>query len=428
MERVCLINPPSPFLLDERVFPYLGLLYVATAMQMSGQPVKVMDLSGRKDYLEEVNKQIDNFDIFGITSTSSQFQYAYKIMHTIKQKYNKKVAIGGPHATAMFSLKKRRIRDHNLKTLSEFDIIIAGDGETGFREMFKEGPKFRQSQMIDSNAIGIPSRDFYDIDSYYYELNNKKATTILTQRGCPFKCNFCAGRTIDEYRKSRQNSPELVKNEMEYLNILGYDAFMWFDDELNINPNRLKKINGLIGNKYKHRGFLSSDLLVKYPKSLDYLADMGFVELCIGVESGSNEILNRIGKGTTTEINTKAVKMIKEKGIGIKAFTMVGHPGETYNDVMKTKQWLKKNKPDIFDIGLLQPYPSSIMYDEAVPSTKYKGFPFEWKGLYFKKPDYSKDTLFHKGTPGTYQCYTRTDKLNSEDFIKLREEIECELT
>ena len=430
-EKIALINPPSPFLIDEKVFPNLGLLYLATQMRSDGYNIKVFDFCGDKNYKENMKKISKDFDIYAFSSTSPQFFYTYKLFNILK-KNNKKAfcVIGGAHSSSIFSLKRKlnSKEDPNIRTLEEFDLILGGDGEVNYKEIFKQGSKWRESILNDIDDAPIPAREFYNLNSYHYKLNGQRATTIMTQRGCPFDCIFCCGRDVEFYRKLRQHSPEHVAEEMRYLESIGYKAFVWFDDEININPKRLEKIADLIKDKgYIHRGFLRSDLLIKHPESLDALVDMGFVELCIGVESGSERIFELINKHTTTEVNYKAVDMIKKKGIRLKTFTMIGFPSETYEDIMKTKEWLIKARPDDFDIAMLTPYPGSPIYDDAKQSTKFKDYRWEYKGLYFNKPDYSNQIAFQKGILGQYSCYIRTDELSSENFLKLRDDLEKEI-
>jgi len=425
--NIALINPPSSFLLDDRVFPYLGLLSVATQMQWNGDKVEMFDLSGRKDFLDATWDIADNgFDWFGITSTSANFPNAYRINQEIKamNPYNKTM-IGGPHATAMGQVRRINPNDPNIKALEEFDKIIEGDGEN-YPDAINSGTKWNKMKMIDVNTNFIPNRKFYDMDSYKFQMNGRKATTILTQRGCPFRCEFCCGRDIESYRTSRMRKPDGVLKEMEYLeNQYGFRSFMWFDDEINISKPRIEELAKRLKKVgYTHRGFIRSDLADG--RTLDLLAEAGFVELCTGVESGSDRILKILNKGLTSAQNKTIARMIKERGMRYKAFTMVGNPDETYDDVMMTRDWLLEVKPDSFDVAMLQPYPGSILYDQAMPDSTYPQYEWQHKGLFFTKPDYSKQVVFHKGTPGEYKCYSRTRHLTSDRLIELREQVERE--
>jgi len=93
-------------------------------------------------------------------------------------------------------------------------------------------------------------------------------------------------------------------------------------------------------------------------------------------------------------------------------------------DVEQTRIWLQIAKPDDFDINVITPYPGSKIYDDAVPSTKHKGYFWEYKGLYFNKPLYNKDNSYYKGKGGQSFVDSRTDELTSERIHELREEIQ----
>ncbi|VVB80594.1 Radical SAM superfamily protein [uncultured archaeon] len=433
MRKILLVNPPSPFLIDERVFPNLGLLNFATTLLSRGQDVEVLDLAGSHSPKEELLKKIDGKDIIGFSSTTPQFSQVYPLARAVKQADpSKYLLLGGAHASAMLSLRGTNPEafnaDPNRNSLDLFDTVFSGEAETLDLRAMPRG--FVQGEILSSlDETPIADRGLYDILTYRYTIDGKKATTVMTQRGCPFKCKFCSGRQIDMYRKTRSLSPNRIVEELDYLNgEFGFEAFMWFDDELNINSERLKKLAGSMKQRsYIGRGFVRSDLLVRNPATLDYLSDMGFVELCSGVESGSDKILGNIGKGTTSEINTLARKLIEERGMRYKAFTILGHPGETREDVQQTRQWIERNSPDSFDIGILQPYPGSIIYDNAIPSRKFPGFDWEYNGLYFRKPDYSSEETFYKGRAGEYKCNVRTDSLSPEEIVQFREEIEKSL-
>lgn len=416
--KVTLINPPSPFLQDERVFPYLGILSVATSLRTKGHSVNVVDLSGDLQW-QKTTEKLPKADIYGATSTTSQYKYAHRIGQILKGRG--KTIIGGTHVNNLPA--NDTVNQEDLKV---FDVVYKGEGE-GFLEL--DG-RINEGRLVKSlDDLEIPDRRFFDMSSYHFTLNGRTATTLLTQRGCPFTCVFCSGRDNDMYKKSRQHSPERVVKEMDELHKrFGYSAFMWFDDEVNINPSRLEEIaQRLKGKDYIHRGFLRSDLLVKHPETIDYLKQMGFVEVGIGVESGSNDVLKRIHKGTTTQTNDEAIQRLKAAGIRVKAFTMIGHPGETEKEVIATKEFLLKSKPNGFDISMMQPYPGSILYRDAKPSSKYKMFDVEYNGLYFSKPRFSQESLWHKGTPGMYHSIVRTDELSSERLVELQSKLEKEL-
>lgn len=424
--RVALINPPSPFLTKERVSYNSGIMRVATHLNKDGHDAKIFDLAGDKDYLKTINQigKLD-FDVYGFSSTSPQFPSVYNMLKVLKKSNPKaRTLIGGPHASAISSLRRKGIYDTNIKTLEEFDTIFEGEGEDTTKMFEKGWVKGDLIKKIDDTLV--PDRSLMDIQSYKFDLNGKLTTNIQTQRGCPNQCAFCCGRDVEMYNRVRQHSVERIINEMDELSDrYGFNSFMWYDDEVNINQGRLEELCSELSKRpYQHRGFVTSDQIVKHPESAKWLKNAGFVKLCTGVESGSDRILKLIGKRTTYDTNLKARQIIGDAGIHYESFLIIGHPSETYKDVKQTVKWIKEANPDDFDIGILTAYPGSKIYDESVKSTKFDGYNWEYKGLYFNKPDYSREESFYKGLNAKSSSFTRTDQMSEKYIHNKRDEIE----
>jgi anaerobic magnesium-protoporphyrin IX monomethyl ester cyclase len=269
---IAIIIPNNPFLINEKVFPNISALRVATQLKHDGLKVDVIDMAGKTP--EEISKYANDYEYFGFSSTTPQFPYVMKIFKELKKANpDAKTIIGGAHPSAMYQLKQRGINDINIKDLEVFDTIFAGEGEET-NNMFKPG--WQKGNIIqDIDTTLIPDRNLIDIKSYHYLLNGKETTCLTTQRGCPFQCNFCCGRNIEMYNRVRMHSPERVLQEMDLLHDkYGYDSFMLYDDEINVNISRLKKLcKALSKRKYQLRGFVRSDLIVKHPESLQWLKD-----------------------------------------------------------------------------------------------------------------------------------------------------------
>jgi len=426
-KNIALINPNSPFLINERVFPNMGLVRVATQLQKDGHKVDLYDFAGRNE--SEINTKIENiahnYDIYGFSSTTPQFPYIMKIFNKLKESNpNAKTIIGGAHVSALYHLREKKIKDVNINDLEVFDTIFAGEGEDTAK-IFGDG--WQKGKIIKNiDDVLIPDRKFLDMNSYDYKLFGHSTTSIQTQRGCPHKCTFCSGRDIEMYNRIRTHSPKRVLQEMDELHEeYGFESYMWYDDEININIGRLEKLCGELKKRpYQHRGFVRSDNIVKYPDSVKWMKDAGFVKLCTGVESGSDRMLRNDNKKTTSKMNSIARELIKNQGIHYEAFTLLGHPDEKIEDVIDTYNWLIENKPDDFDINIITPYPGSKIYDDAKPSKKFNNYKWEFNGLYFNKPRYSQEDSFYKGHDGLSESNIRTNNLTNRQLKILRNEIE----
>ena len=403
---ITLIVPPSPFLINDRVFVSLGTLYIAAVLEKAGRDVKVLDLTGKEDWEQKLRKAAkEDNELFGVTSTTADFPTAVKILEIIKS-VNKEaaVAIGGPHATIAPEL------------CGMFDKVIVGDGTTGIFLALESDEKVVHGPMVkDLDELPMPARHMIDINSYKYEINGRKATNLITQLGCPFNCAFCCGRNIKEYRTVRFRSPENVMKELDHLNEkYGFEAFMVHDDEFNLNKERtLKLCEELSKRNYIFRGFVRADLFDE--ETAEAMAKAGFYQVDVGVESGSPKILKIINKMTTPEMNAKARALAKKHGILFKCFITVGHPGETREDIMMTKQWLIDNKPDAFEIYVITPYPGSPLYDNR-----------ENYDIQFSI-DYLKDITSVTRKDGEHRCLVRNSHLSSEEIAKLRDEVDSEV-
>jgi anaerobic magnesium-protoporphyrin IX monomethyl ester cyclase len=122
--NVCLINLPSPFLLDERVFLSLGILKVASSLESRGYNVDFLDLNGVTNYLDVLRDYMsleNSSNVFGLTATTPQTPYAYEIAGFLKE-HGKRTILGGPHITLMHSSYKMEIKRGELNGRANEDI------------------------------------------------------------------------------------------------------------------------------------------------------------------------------------------------------------------------------------------------------------------------------------------------------------------
>jgi radical SAM superfamily enzyme YgiQ (UPF0313 family) len=189
----------------------------------------------------------------------------------------------------------------------------------------------------------------------------------------------------------------------------GYNAFMIFDDVFILNKERTRQLaKYLYKYSFKFRCFARSNLIDE--ENVRLMKKMGVVEVGIGVESGSDEILARNMKGTTREMNTKAVKMLHDAGIRAKAFLIVGLPGEKVSTIAETIEWVREAKPYDVDASVFQPLPGSPIFND----------PEKW-GIKF---EYNGAPGWYKGTPGEYESRVETEFLQPNQIVGWRDHIE----
>lgn len=437
--RICLITPPSPFLLDERVFPALGILRIGAVLEQAGYQVDHIDLCGVKNYEEVVKDYKGNADFYAFTATTPQIPAAIKIHASLPP--GAKSILGGPHATLVHAAAKRgndRARVSLDKLLSLFGTVVVGDGEKAiFTALHSRGlidaddPKgILWNTSKDFKESPFPARHLVDMDSYHYSIDGAKATSMIAQLGCPFHCKFCGGRNSPMLRQIRTRPADSVVEEMMHLHDeYGMSGVMHFQDELNVNHKSLVELMRSIkdtGIDWQQRGFVKAELFNEEQAETMYAA--GFRWLLCGFESAHPRILKNIAKNATRDDNTWMLRIAHKHGIKVKALMSVGHPGESEETILATRDWLLEEKPDDFDVTIITVYPGTPYFDESVHvgGSVYR---FETNGdaLYSEDMDFHRDMQFYKGAPGEYKSYVWTDDISRERLCELRDEVEAEV-
>ena len=382
---ITLIFPTSLFLINQTTFPPLGIMYLSAYLRMHGFNVQCLDFGFGH------TKEMAEADIIGISFCTSQRHEAYKLVDYYKGKGCTTIA-GGPHPTHM--------TDECID--NGFDWVIKGYGEENLAWIM--GKNIIATKDVDNYPF--PDRDSLPIKDYNYKIDGECATTIMTSRGCSYSCSFCA--KIDN--SFEMQSAERTISEIEHIyDRYGIKAFMIFDDVFIADKRRLNKLTDAFYNsRYKFRCFARSNLIDENVCSM--LSRMGVVEVGIGIESGSDKILKLNRKNATSAHNTKAVEMLHKYGIRVKAFLIVGLPGEDHYTISETEKWIIRAKPDDIDVTVFQPLPGSDIF--ANPD-KY--------GVKF---DYKTSTGWFKGIPGKYDSNVSTERLNSWDIVEYRDMLE----
>jgi len=390
-KKILLTTLDSPFLDNQYVFPYLGILYLVSTAVEAGLSVKFIDrkekltpkMLAKYDvfYTDEFDiegiDQYSGIDVVGISCMTPQGRQSYETCRALKSKHPEIIVmLGGPHAN--FYL------DECIK--EDVDIIVTGDGERVFKELLigdvenlsgRLSPRSTDEQLIfhdslseaEMNSFSIPYREKKLIDKYNYNLNGVKTTTLVNSRGCPMGCAFCEhSRT-----KGRWYCPEHFEKEIQNIIDMGIEGLMIFDDLFAMSPTKIKPYTEILKRFHEKsslifRCFGHAKIMARHPELLDLLSESGCVEIGFGAESASQEILDTIYKGTTVEQMHTFVENTVQRGIKVKAFFIIGLPGETEQTFGKTYDFVDKYRskyPDYFDFDLavLFPYKGTLIGD-----------------------------------------------------------------
>jgi anaerobic magnesium-protoporphyrin IX monomethyl ester cyclase len=456
-QTVCLIIPPSVFLLDERVFMSLGILRVAAVLERAGHIVEMLDLSGIENYQQAARDHAaaTTATVFGITATTPQLPAAMSTAAAIRSAQpQSRVILGGPHVTLVNAARKQELQSGSggravrafEKLCEHFDVLVAGDGEDAiFYALMPGCPQLvdaddPKSQLFLTSGrlteLPMPARHLLDVSSYRYTIDDVRALSLICQLGCPFGCRFCGGRDSPSLRRVRLRPVENVLSEITHLHdTYGVSGFMLYDDELNVNPKMMELMAGIAqesqrrDGRFRLRGFIKAELFDDAQAGAMYKA--GFRWILTGYESGSPRILKNINKIATVEDNTRCIEIARRNGLKVKALMSLGHPGESPETVRETVEWLLEVAPDDFDATILSVYPGSPYYDKSVPHpTDPEVWVYTVNGdrLYSYEVDYTEVADYYKGDPEAgYQSYVYTDYLTRQELAQMRDFVESEV-
>jgi len=391
MKDITLIFPSSDFLLNQTMFPPLGILYLASYLKEKGLNVQCLDMA-----LGHTLDMVES-DIVGISLTTPQRESAFKIARELKQQ-GKLLIAGGPHPTHM---------EQECLNVG-FDYVIKGYGEHKlYNILIKELCLFKSDETEPkATDLPYPDREALPILKYEQYIDGRQSTPILTARGCNNSCSFCSKIS----RKLKLQSAERTINEMHHVaEKYGFSAFTIYDDSFTISKKRLTKIvEGIKNDDFRFRCFCRSDLLSD--EVCELLAKMGMDTVGIGIESGSDDILKMNMKRSTKDNNTQAIKRLHKHGIKSKAFLIAGLPGETHKTISETMEWIEEASPDDIAMSVFQPLPGSHIFNN----------PKKWNIDF----SYNGQPLWYRGKPDEYVSNVRTDELSTHQIVAYRDFIE----
>jgi len=411
--KILLIAPPAPFLMNEKVNVPLGIMYLSSFLKKHNYE----DTFIRHIASSKADAFNEKADVYAFSITTPQFPYAISLLKVCKRINPRALFIaGGVHPTARPNECFSYQGDNDL-----FDYVIRGEGEYALLYLLNciESGCSPHSNIIDGmymdNLASLPSPDFdgADIKSYTYYVGDRLATSLMTSRGCVWDCHFCASRTMWKSR-IRENSVMNVRKEIKYLkDVYGYSAVVFQDDVFILKKDRIREIALYL----KDEGFIWRCLIrgdeTTTEEKLKIMKDNNCVYVGFGVESGSQAMLDLVNKRTTPEKNLQIVKLCKSVDLRIKAFFIIGLPGESHETMSDTIKWLevaKKEGLDDVDCNIFYPYPGTVIGDNL---GKYD----------IKLRDSNYEYSFMKGRPGEYRAVVETSHLTYEDIEKYRDRI-----
>lgn len=354
----------------------MGLCYIAAVLEQNKINVEILDANAlnisAKEVISEVIKR--NPKIIGVSMLTPDHNYCVEIAKGLDQEYIK--VAGGPHATA--------VPDELLN--NGFDIVVRGEGEYTMLDLASEkdltdvygisyksdGRIFRNPdrKTVDPNSLPLPSRHLLlaaGVDMPYFSTATryKPWAEVLTSRGCPYDCYYCNKNTLGY--KYRPRTPENVVGEIEYLaKDFNVKEFNILDDTFNFDIARAEKICDLIIEKklniyLRFSNGIRADKITE--SLLKKMKEAGCYYLAYGIESGSQEVLDKIPKNLKLEEIREAVRLAKKFNIEVTGFFMFGLIGDTPETMKNTIDFAKELNVDIASFSICTPYPGTRLWN-----------------------------------------------------------------
>jgi len=383
--KVMLLSPPYIDLYGQlsnaagKYFP-LGLGYIASFLRRYGNhDVQIFEPEAQFLTYRDLEILIREYqpDVVGLTCSTPNYFRAIKLATIARANSHAKIIIGGVHASA---IPEFIIKQHD----DLIDCVVIGEGEQTMLEVVNAyennnnlngitGILYRdQTETVrtadrpfieNMDSLPFPARDLIDQSLFTPNLHNarhRNCVTLLTSRGCPFNCSFCASRIVSG-KKYRMHSAEYVLEEMQMLKT-DYHArqLLITDDTFTINHERLEKIcRGMIDRKLHLDWFCFSQVNVVNREILLMMKKAGCYNIGFGIESVDETILKKLGKSIKPEQALKTVKLARNIGMKTQAFYIFGTPGETKQQMEETIRFSKKVGSTLAFFNMLVPYPGT---------------------------------------------------------------------
>ena len=405
--RVALINPKFRLPIDTRTSPHLALAYLGAVSERRGDTVRVYDADVEDQPLAEFIQEFKP-NLVGITTNTPQVKQAWRTAAAIKKEMDIPIVLGGPHVSVM----SEELDFESLRQ-PQVDLVVRGEGEGPWIEIsdivdsyLRDQPEFTATGLMrpeldlfrDTKGTSYKTSDgqlhrnpdapvIADLDSlpwpayHLFKMNRytnlqpatdaipgERSFSILTSRGCPYRCTFCSQSIMPI--KWRARSPENVIAEWRHLvQDLGAMEIGVLDDSANIRRNRLVQLaDDLVANKLNHVPWIFVNGIRANLADVELLKKLkaaGLRRTAFGVETGDEQMIIKIDKHVDHDTIRQAFKNAKAAGIETIGFFIIGLPGDSRETMQKTINFAIELDPMIANFSMMTPYPGTIVYEQV---------------------------------------------------------------
>ncbi len=374
-------------------YPPLATLYVGSYLRERGYDVALHDtmFSASED---EILSSIHLYKPRLVVICDDGFNYLTKMCLTRMREACLKMSRIARDAGCTVVISSSDATDHAEEYLRHgAHFIVSGEAEVTIAELVDflagkspgtslnqiDGLIYRDDHGIarthkrrvleDLDILPFPAWDLVDIDTYrslWKKHHGYFSVNIVTTRGCPYHCNWCAKPIYGQVYHAR--SPENVVEEMKFLYSTVRSDHIWFaDDIFGLKPGWIARFDELVERKGMRVPFkcLSRVDLLLQENTIRHLRHAGCKTVWVGAESGSQKVLDAMEKGTSVDQIYRTTRALRSAGIRVGFFLQFGYPGETREDIDKTISMVRDCMPDEIGISVSYPLPGTKFYDQV---------------------------------------------------------------
>lgn len=392
---ILLINPPFyRFLNLQQDYVPLSLLAVGSQMVQEGTEVLIKNMEVGGDHYAGYSERADHYDLYTEALSDDTNSVWLELKELIEKIHPDKIGINVVNVKYESALKI-------IKIATEYNIpvIVGGNHPTLEPESYPENVEVfcgeyesRGNRLRDLDETPMP---IYDILLDKYSPNGY--AHILSARGCPYRCNFCASAVMWGHRVTYKSIDRIII-EMRYVyGRFKSDYFTFWDETFTANKRRLaefcSKYDIAAHWRCDTRADSITDEMVRMMKA------SGCGQMSLGIESGDENILESIKKGETTYHFRRAAEILARNEIEWKAYMIIGFPEDTEETILKSIEFVKSLKPFRITLSFFTPYKGTELYDQVLIDNKL--------------------SLFSHQSPHNYFC----SKIPKERYFQMRDQI-----
>lgn len=371
-----------------------GLLQLHAVLENEGYKVNLGAVHNVKD-VDRLLRRFPNTELVGISCITPSSLDAYISSVYIRDNYEIPTVIGGCHVTFL-----------PFEALPFTDVVFVGESERLLPEFLQEVkrgkfPKRKKERirgaLIDNGVRPDPRYRIKDLDELpiptFFDVKLNTLPTFLqriagslssrarisTSRGCPYNCEFCQSSRKDG-KVWRANSADYIVNAVEHYISKGAKVIIFMDDNFTFDAKRVERVCNLMSERNLEVPWACmarADWIVKNNDTFKKMADSGCQLVFMGVESGSQAVLDSMKKGLDVKTIEKGFRIVDENNVLAGASVIIGDLAESIESMNLTIEFIKKLNPFFTLISILTPYPGTPLYDKLHSQNRITTF--DWR-------------------------------------------------